>query len=351
MSNYDNIYKSIKERFDSLAKPIDGLGTFEDIVCRIGATLGTVSPDISKKALVIMCADNGVVAEGVTQTEKCVTAKVASLMAEGKSSACLMAKDAGITVIPVDIGIDCEDSICGLTDKKVMQGTGNIAIGSAMTKEQCLEAIAAGEDIAKQCKDKGYSIIATGEMGIGNTTTSTALFCAITGNNPDEVTGRGAGLSDEGLANKIKVIKKALKLHGYESNDNILKSPDDVLMALCHVGGLDIAGLTGLYKGCFNCHIPVVIDGAISSVAALAASIIYPPCKEAMIASHTGREKITEKVLEILKITPVINAGLSLGEGTGAILLMPLLDMVFSVYNNLPMFEETDILKYERYDK
>ncbi len=351
MSSYDNIYKSIKDRFDSLAKPIDGLGAFEDIVCRIGAITGTTLPDISKKALVIMCADNGVTAEGVTQTDRSVTAKVAHLMAEGKSCACLMAKGAGITVIPVDIGIDCEGTIPGLTDKKVMRGTGNIAMEPAMTKDQCLMAISAGADIAKECKDKGYSIIATGEMGIGNTTTSTALFCALTGADPEKVAGRGAGLSDEGLATKIKVIKKALSLHGYDSDDDIPKSPDEVLMALCRVGGLDIAGLTGLYKGCHDCHIPVVIDGAISAVAAFAAALIYPPCKEAMIASHSGREKITEQVLEILKITPVIKADLSLGEGTGAILLMPLLDMVLRVYNGLPLFDETDILKYERFDK
>ncbi|MCR5688384.1 MAG: nicotinate-nucleotide--dimethylbenzimidazole phosphoribosyltransferase [Lachnospiraceae bacterium] len=358
MMGRDDVETAIKARFDALAKPIDGFGSFEDMICRIGAVLGTPEPDISKKALVIMIADNGVTARGISQTDRSVTAKVAALMAKDKSSVGLMTQGTDISLMPVDIGIDSDHPVPGLIDMKVMRGTRDIVNERAMSEDECRRAIRAGEEIARRCLDDGIRIVATGEMGIGNTTTSAALFCALTGASPSDVAGRGAGLSDVGLARKIGVIETALERHlsglmrdGIPASGFPVTGPENAFLALSSLGGLDIAGLVGVFKGCSDCRIPVVIDGAISAVAALAASLIYPGCEKAMLASHSGREKITGMVHGILGITPVINADLSLGEGTGAVMLFPLLDMVLRVYNGLESFGDAGIIPYERFDK
>ena len=342
--------EAAKERFDSLAKPLDGLGVFEDMICRIASVQRTSMPDISKRALVIMCADNGVVAEGVSQTGPEVTAKVAALMAENSSSAGVMARNISVDIIPVDIGIDSDEIIPGLINKKIRKGTGNIAITRAMNEDECLSAISAGIDIVADCHDKGIKLIATGEMGIGNTTTATTLLCALTGSDVAEVVGRGAGLGDEGLERKTHVIKRALKT--YEKLNNTCKiTPTkqyslDVLGAL---GGLDIAALSGVYIGGAMYGITTVVDGLISACAALAAEYICPGVKQYMLASHRGREKGCECVLTHLGLKSVLDADMALGEGTGAIMLFPLLDMVMSLYRDGTSFKDTSIQKYERF--
>lgn len=342
------VYKRARARFDGIAKPIDGFGRFEDIVCRIAAVFGSDEPDISKKALVIMIADNGVTKEGVSQTGSEVTASVAALMGHKKSTVGTMTDGYPIAVFPVDVGIDTDNKIEGVIDKKVSKGTGNIVKAPAMTKEQCLMAISVGIDMAKRCRDDGFGIVATGEMGIGNTTTATALYCALSGRVAGEVTGRGAGLSDAGLSQKIGVIEDALLFHGLGA-----KTPDryGVLDALSKVGGLDIAALSGLYIGCAMYRIPVVIDGAISAVAALAADMMVSGCRDCMIASHKGREKITKEVHDILGLSAVIDADMALGEGTGAVMIFPLLDMVMSVYEKGTKFPDTKIGQYERFNR
>lgn len=347
-----DIYRRTKEAFDSLAKPLDGLGAFEEMICQI-ASIQRATPDISNKSLIIMCADNGVVAEGVTQTDSAVTASVARLMAEGKSTVGAMTNGYPVGIIPVDIGIDSDEKIEGIIDKRIRRGTGNIAKTAAMTEEECLAAINAGIGIVHSCRDKKVGILATGEMGIGNTTTATALFCALTGSDPGKITGRGAGLSDEGLARKTEVVRTALSVHGFTPEASGRKNVNAELafIALSKLGGLDIAGLTGVYIGAAADHIPVVIDGAISAVAALAAHLIVPGCERYMLASHKGREKITENVLERLGLDAVISADMALGEGTGAVMLFPLLDMVMSLLKTGTRFTDTPIDNYRRYDK
>ncbi len=341
-----SVYALAKESFDSLAKPIDGFGYMEDIICRIASIRGR-DCDISKKTLIVMCADNGVVEEGVSQTDQAVTAEVAALLGQGKSTVGVMCSGCGIKIIPVDIGIDTDDTIPGVIDKRIARGTKNITKTKAMTEEECLKAIGAGIDIAKECAQNGIGMIATGEMGIGNTTTSTALFCALTGRNATGVAGRGAGLSDAGLTKKINAIEDALLLHGLGV---MTPTPSKTFEALCAVGGLDIAALAGVFIGCALHKIPVVIDGAISAVAALTASYIVPGCEDYMIASHKGRERITGEVLDILGLHAVIDADMALGEGTGAVMLFPMIDMVMNVFINGTRFSDTDILQYERFD-
>lgn len=350
------VHDMAKERFDSLAKPLDGLGIFEDMICRIAAVQQKAVPDISKKALVIMCADNGVVSEGVTQTGKEVTAEVAALMANDMSSAGVMARylasrSVPVDIIPVDIGIDKEGSIPGLVYKRVARGTGNIAVETAMGRSECLAAISCGIDLAKDCHDKGIKMIATGEMGIGNTTIGTALLCALTGSRVDDIVGRGAGLSDEGLNNKTDVIKRTLELHELNNTHKITPTNEYALHALETVGGLDIAGLAGVYIGSAMYNIVTVIDGMISAVAALTAEYICPGVRQYMLASHRGRERGCECALATLGLKSVIDADMALGEGTGAIMLFPLLDMVMSLYRDGTAFSDTDITKYERFSK
>ncbi len=346
----EEIYRRSKEKWDSIAKPIDGLGDMETVISRIASIQGKVIPDISRRALVVMCADNGVVAEAVTQCDKSVTLDVAKLLCKGRSSVCTMTDGMGIDVIPVDIGIDSDDVIRGIRNKKVRKGTGDIVREPAMSSDQCLKAVKAGMEIMDICARNGYDIVATGEMGIGNTTTSTALLCALTGLSPEEVTGKGAGLTDEGLKHKVEVIGQALRFHGLNGGSGI-NGPEAAFNALQKVGGLDIAGLAGLFIGGAKHRIPVVIDGLISAVGALTAECFVPGTAAYMLASHTGRERGTARVLERLGLKAVIDADMALGEGTGAVMLFPLIDMAMSLYLNGMRFDDTRIEAYERYDK
>ncbi len=338
-----------KARWDGLAKPLDGLGDLEGILCKIAAAQGTEAVSLLPRTLLIMCADNGIVEEGVTQTTQEVTGDVAALMGRNKSSVCVMAEADPVRIIATDVGMT-GDTPEGVQNKKVCRGTGNFLKGPAMNEETALEAIAVGTDAVSESALRGDRILATGEMGIGNTTTATALLCALTGMEPAACTGRGAGLSDEGLSRKIAVIEEGLKLHFGKANANGASSKEDAFHALCCLGGADIAALAGVFIGAAVYGIPVVIDGLISAVAALLAQRLVPGCKEFMIASHMGKETGMERVMEELGLHPVLHANLALGEGTGALLLFPVLDMALSLYGKGTTFSGADIEAYERYD-
>ena len=350
--------KETRRRLDAIAKPIDGLGDLEKMLCRIAAIQRTPDLTLDKKALIIMCADNGVVAEGVTQTDSEVTAKVAQLMGRRRSSVGIMSTSFPIDILTVDIGIDSDERMPGIIDRKVRSGTGDIAVTEAMSADECLKAIEVGFELAGELKSQGYSLIATGEMGIGNTTTATAVMCALCGLSAETVTGRGAGLDDEGLARKISVIKRALSLHGMDkpAADDDTADGDAAqaraFKALRTLGGLDMAGLAGVFIGGACRHIPVIIDGLISATAALCADMIVPGCREYMLASHNGRETGCGEILKRLDLNAVIDADLALGEGSGALLLMPMLDMAYSLYVHGTRFgNDVGIDHYERFDE
>lgn len=347
----DEAYKKAKSVFDSLAKPIDGLGLFEHMICTIASNQRTDRPDISSRGLVIMIADNGVTAEGVSQTSADVTLSVARLMGMNKSTVGVMAENQKFSIIPVDIGIDYDQMIPGVIDKKVAKGTGSITTEPAMSEADCLLAIERGMSVADMCNERGIKIVATAEMGIGNTTTSSALLCALSGRAPVDVTGRGAGLSDEGLQTKTHVIERSLRYHKLNNTNARELTPAYALHALSCVGGLDIAGLTGLYTRCAQLGITTVIDGLISAVAALVAVAVHPMVKGYLLASHSGKEKGCRMALDMLGLSPAIDADLAVGEGTGAVMLFPLLDMVMNVYNNGTVFADTDIAQYKRFDR
>ena len=335
------ICKNVLSNFDHVAKPIDGLGRFEALTAQIGAIQGTEIIDISKKAVIIMCADNGIAREGISQSGQEVTLAVVRSMANKKSSVGKMAEIVGVDTIPVDIGVNHKDSIPGVLDRKISLGTRNFRNEPAMTEEEAIKAIFTGIEMVFDCKEKGYKILATGEMGIGNTTTSSAVTVALLGCEVAEVTGRGAGLSDEKLVHKQRIISEAI--------DKYELKEADALQILETVGGFDIAGLTGVCIGGALYHVPIVLDGVISMVAALLAERIVPGTKEYLIPSHKGKEPAAERLAKELGVEPVIDGNMALGEGTGAVMMFSLLDIALSVYEDRTTFSDIKIEQYERF--
>lgn len=325
------------KRWDSIAKPLHSLGKMEKFVMQIAGITGSPDVNIKKRALVSMCADNGVVEEGVTQTGQEVTAIVAENFLKGDTSACAMCRQCGTDVFPVDIGMVSDTKVP--TDLKVMKGTRNMTKEPAMTREEAVRGIEAGITMVKRLKDQGYTLIATGEMGIGNTTTSSAVASVLLNQPVEEMTGRGAGLSSEGLKRKISAIKKAISLN--------CPDPEDPVDVLAKVGGLDIAGMAGVFLGGAALRIPVVIDGFISCVAALVAQRICPLTKDYMIASHVSKEPAAVLILKALGKEAVLHADMCLGEGSGAVALFPFMDMGVAVYESMSTFEEISVDQYE----
>ena len=328
-----------QRRWDSIAHPLNSLGMLERDIIRIAGITGDPNVDLSKKAVVAMCADNGVVAEGVTQTGQEVTAIVTENMSKGDTSVCCMARVAGAEVIPVDIGVARPVTGENIRQCCVRRGTANMTKGPAMSREEAAKAVMTGILLVEELKQVGFRLLATGEMGIGNTTTSSAIVSVLLGKDPAEVTGRGAGLTSEGLERKIQAIRTAIAVNQPDSAD-----PLDVLHK---VGGLDIAGLAGVFLGGAIHRVPVLVDGFISSAAALVAAAICPAAKDYMLASHASNEPAGRMVLETLGLTPFLHAGMCLGEGTGAVAVMPLLDMGAAVYREMCTFSATDIEAYE----
>ncbi len=343
--NY-KMFDAMISRFDSVCKPIDGLGDLERVIASIGAAKREEMPNLKKKALVIMCADNGVVEEGVSQTDESVTSKVAYLMGQKRSVVGVMLDDYDADTFVYDIGMKSDETFDGVINKKVANGTKNMVKEAAMSTDECLRAIEAGIDIVKGLADK-YSILATGEMGIGNTTTSTALICALLNERSDRIVGKGAGLTKERLDKKVEVINRSIARAIAETGD-VSDERKRALEMLHQLGGFDIAAMAGVFIGGAICHVPIVIDGLISVAAALAASMIVPGCEEYMLASHTGKERGTALALQALDLKAVINADLALGEGTGAVMLFPLIDMAYSVYEKGPFFTDAGMDAYER---
>jgi len=327
--------RKTKTHWDAVAKPLHGLGLLEDTLARMAG----VAPlrRNYKKCVAVFCADNGVVAQGVTQTGSEVTAIVAGNMLTGQSSVCCMGRVTGADVVAVDAGMLTE--VPGLRSIKVAQGTEDLSMAPAMTRQQCLSVLLAGMNLAGELAGQDYTLLAAGEMGIGNTTTSSAVAAALLGRPAADVTGRGAGLSNVGLEKKIRVIDQAIALHQ--------PNPDDPVDVLAKVGGYDIAGMAGFYLGCALHRVPAVMDGFISTVAALAAVRLCPAVRDALTASHLSAEPGAEAVMEALGLAPLLKLGMALGEGTGAVSVMPLIDMALRVYFDMPSFDGIGIDAYQ----
>ena len=331
--------EAAKRRWDSVAHPLGSLGLLERDIIRIAGITGSPEVDLGKKAVVVMCADNGVVAEGVTQTGQEVTAIVTENISSGDTSVCRMARVAGAEVIPVDIGVARPVTGERILQRCVRRGTANMTRGPAMGREEAERAVLTGAELVGELKARGYRLLATGEMGIGNTTTSSAVVSVLLGRSPAEVTGRGAGLSTEGYHKKIRAIETAVEVN--------CPDPADALDVLYKVGGLDLAGLAGVFLGGAYHRVPVLIDGFISSAAALIAASLCPAAKGYMLASHASNEPAGRMVLEALGAAPFLYAEMCLGEGTGAVAVMPLLEMGAAVYREMCTFEATNIEAYQ----
>ena len=333
--------EAVAAHWKTVGKPLYSLGKLEEAVIRMAGIRGKADYTIEKKGLVIMCADNGVVAEGVTQTGQEVTAIVAENFTRRATSVCLMAEIAGADLFPVDIGMASDVPAVTKPEYKVMYGTKDMLYEPAMTREQAAKAVLTGIHIVEKLAGQGYDLLATGEMGIGNTTTSSAVAAVLLGREVEEVTGRGAGLSSEGLNRKVDVIRRSIKLHQPDK--------EEVLDVLSKVGGLDIAGLAGVFIGGALYHIPVIIDGFISSVAALCAARLCPVAADYMMPSHKSGEPAGGMMLEALGLSPFIDCNMSLGEGSGAVAVIPLLEMGLSVYREMSTFDEIHVEQYKEY--
>lgn len=349
-----------KKHWDNIAKPLDSLGEFEKIFQKLSAIFESEVPCINKKCITVMCADNGIVEEGISQSGKEVTLAVAKSMAMGTSSISVLCRASSSQLMVVDMGIDSFDTkmySMGVFNYKLMHGTNNFIKEKAMPFDISLRAVLTGIKMVENLKSKGISIIGTGEMGIGNTTTSSALSAAILNLPVKEVTGRGAGLNDVKLQKKIEIIENGINKYGFRYS-NFLDSVKDknfdiriipIFDLLSSVGGLDIAALTGIFLGGAIYKLPIVIDGVISEIAALLAYFINPISKEYMIASHLSREPVAACIFEILDLQPVINASLALGEGSGCAMLFHLLDLIYEIYTKNASFSDIKIEEYKRF--
>ena len=325
-------------KFLSIAMPLHGLGVLEEDLIRIAGIQGTAALRLKPRKLFVFCADNGVVKQGVTQTGQEVTAAVCEHLAYGGSTVNRMAALADCAVVPVDVGIAGEPRGEEILRRKVRSGTRDFTEEAAMTREECLQALFIGMELAAEEKRRGTALLLAGEMGIGNTTTSAALTAALLERNPAELIGRGAGLSDEGLVRKRRAVEKGLTLH------KDLRG--DALGLLSALGGFDLAALAGLMLGAALEQIPLLLDGIITEAAALAAVSLASGVRDYLFASHCSADPLAGALLTALDLKPLISAGLHLGEGTGAVAALPLLDMAEAVYSGADSFTELGIAAY-----
>lgn len=331
--------KQARTHWNQIAKPLHSLGLLEDMVVQMAGITETAEVRMDKRAVIVMCADNGVVTEGVTQSDSSVTAIVAEAMCRGDGNINNLARTYGADVKVIDIGMQTDVETNGSKYDKVAYGTRNLAQEAAMTEDQASHAIAIGIYHVSHCKREGYQILVTGEMGIGNTTTSSAIASVLLGRSPAEVTGRGAGLDDAGWKRKVEIITRALARKPL--------SKERPMELLAEVGGLDIAGLVGVFLGGGMYRIPVVIDGFIATVAAALAVQLVPQVKDYMLCSHVSEEPAAKELLASLGLRPVITAGLCLGEGTGGVMLLPLLDGALALYHSDHSFAGLQMEPYE----
>ena len=325
--------------FSSIAIPLGSLGLLQDAIIQLAGIQRCAHPSITQRTVVVFCADNGVVAQGVTQCGQEVTALVAENLNRSQTSVCRMAARTGVQVLPVDIGVARDVTGEHILRRKIAYGTQDMTKGPAMSREDCIRAIEVGIEMAEYCYKRGDRLVAVGEMGIGNTTTTAAITAVLTGSAVEDVTGRGAGLSTEGLKRKIEAIRHAIAKNKPDASD-----PIDVLSK---VGGFDLAGITGVYLGAAAQGLPIVADGVITAAAALCAVRLCPTVRDYILFSHTSGEPAGQILMDALGAKPFLTAGMRLGEGTGAVAAIALLDLAFSVYDEMPCFANTAIEAYQ----
>jgi len=323
-------------RLDRLTKPLGSLGRLEELAAQYVMITGDVKPNVPRGSVFTFAADHGVTREGVSAYPQEVTPQMVMNFVRGGAGVNVLARHAGVEVRVVDIGVAYEfGSVPGLIHKKVMPGTKNLLTEPAMSPEQAVQAIMVGVELATAAAKQGIGLIGTGEMGIGNTTASAAITAVMTARPVAEVTGRGTGIDEMAYGRKVQVIEQALALHRPD--------PCDALEVLSKVGGLEIAGLTGLILGSALARVPVVLDGFIAGAAALIAAGLQPRCLDYMIASHRSAERGHQVLLDHLRLKPLLDLDLRLGEGTGACLGMGLVCAAIKIMTEMATFGEAGV--------
>jgi nicotinate-nucleotide--dimethylbenzimidazole phosphoribosyltransferase len=323
-------------RLDNKTKPLGSLGRLEEFARRVAAISGSLQPEATKKVIFTFAGDHGVVEEGVSLFPKEVTPQMVFNFLAGGAGVNVLARHVGAEVRVVDVGVDFDfGDTPGMLHRKVARGTRNFSKGPAMTRNETLAALQVGIELADQCKSEGVGLVGTGEMGIGNTSPSSAIIAAISGLSVRDLTHRGTGIGDAALENKIRVIEQGLALNRPNAHD-----PLDVLTK---VGGLEIAAIAGLVLGCAANSIPVVIDGFISTAGALIASELHPHVRDYIFAAHQSVEIGHRFMLERIDVRPILGLDLRLGEGTGAALAMGLIEAGVKIMNEMATFEQAGV--------
>lgn len=337
------LIKEAQARLDSLTKPQGSLGMLEELAKQIAAISGTLKPSLKRKVIFTMAADHGVNAEKISVYPQEVTAQMVYNFLRGGAGINVLSRHIGADVIVADMGVAEKISAAGgsknFKDKKIAAGTKNMAKGPAMARDEAIKSIEAGMEIFEEEYEKGIDIVGTGDMGIGNTTASSAIAAAICGADVEKVVGRGTGLDDQGLLHKIEVIKQALKVNKPD--------PDDAIDVLSKVGGLEIGGLTGIILACAARGVPVVIDGFISGASALIAYKLSPKVKEYIVAGHCSVEKGHKIILDYIGLKPLLNLEMRLGEGTGAALGIGIAEAAVKILTQMATFQEAGVSEKE----
>lgn len=324
-----------RRHLDSLAKPLGSLGLLEQFAVQMAGIAGSGMPDLSRKALLVFCADNGVCAEGIGSAPQSVTLSQCDNLARGITGAGTLARRFGVKMVVADVGMLSPSARADVRDLRVRAGTGNIRVEDAMTREEACQAIERGARLAMACAAEGVGLIGVGEMGIGNTTTSSAVLSVLTGAEPDALIGRGGGINTEMLQKKRIVIHDALA--------RAKAKPDDVPGVLSALGGLDICAMAGAYLGAAASGIPAVIDGFIGNVAGLAACRLCPEVKGYLFASHRSEEPGARVALDAMGLKAPLCLEMRLGEGSGCPLMFEVLEAARAVFTDMGTFSDAGI--------
>jgi len=324
------------ERLDMLTKPPRSLGRLEEVAARVARVQRTVRPSVARKAIVVAAADHGVVAEGVSAYPQDVTWQMVANFSAGGAAINALARSVGADVLVYDVGVAADIAhLEGVEHRKVSAGTRNMALGAAMTREECAHAVLTGVEAARTLAERGYSLIGTGEMGIGNSTAAAALTAVFTDATPAAVVGRGTGIDDAAMQRKAEVVRRSLEVNDVRQLD--------ALGVLAAVGGLEIAALVGVIIGCAQERVCAVADGYISGAAALAAVALCPSCRDYLLPSHRSAEPGHALVLRALELEPVLDLDMRLGEGTGAALALGIIDAACRMISEMATFDEAGV--------
>lgn len=324
------VMAAAQKEIDYCLKPPGSLGKLEDIARQIAGITGKIHNRITRKAIVVMMADNGVCSEGIAMYPQDITRIGADFVTSGRMGVNFLANYAGADIIAVDVGIQVDVDLPKVINRKVRYGTANFLEQPAMSRAEAVQAVEVGIEVTNAAIDQGYDLFGAGEIGIGNTTASSAVLYGFTGAHIDRVVGRGAGLTDQAFERKKEVVKQAVRLHRPD--------PDDALDVLSKVGSLDIAGMAGVYLACAARRVPVVTDGLISNVAALTAIRLKPEAVDYMIPSHISFEPGAKLLKEITGLEPMLDMNMRLGEGTGCALVFSIIEAALRMIEEMGTF-------------